>query len=347
MAKDYTTVPATDMRRSDRAVDDAAWMKQFLHRAAVGTLATVYDGQPFVNTNLYVYDEKQHCIYTHTARTGRTRTNVDKHERVCFTIMEMGRLLPADEALEFSVEYAGVVIFGDATVVDDEAEATDALQQLLDKYAPHLHAGQDYRPPVPAELKRTAVYKISIDEWSAKKKEVEEHEGAFWYDEQPILQSVQQRATWQGSLQAITLAAKAGADLVTPTSVEVVANKGLSGDRNFGKIDKSGVECHVTLIAQEDLDAVAREHNLPVTHAQTRRNLLTVGVPLSHLVGKRIRIGERVILEGVEIAEPCDGLAKFSGYGKPIISAMLHRGGLRAKVVQGGTIKTGDTVKPL
>ena len=104
--------PRTAMRRRDRAVADETWIRELLDKAATGVLATVDNGQPFVNSNLFVYDEAEHVIWTHTAATGRTRDNVDRDARVCFTAYEMGRLLPADEALEFSVEYAGVVAFG-------------------------------------------------------------------------------------------------------------------------------------------------------------------------------------------------------------------------------------------
>jgi len=153
-----------------------------LHRAAVGTLATVSDGQPFINSNLFVYDEGEGVIYMHTARVGRTRANIDGDERVCFSCFEMGRLLPAKEALEFSVEYAGVTVFGRGEVVADKAEAKAALQLLLDKYAPHLHPGGDYRPTTDQELARTAVYRITIDSWSGKRKEVaEDFPGAFRY----------------------------------------------------------------------------------------------------------------------------------------------------------------------
>ncbi|GAB4321264.1 MAG: 5-nitroimidazole antibiotic resistance protein NimA [Phototrophicales bacterium] len=193
MAKDYGKLPVNAVRRADREVTEEAWIKQFLHSAAVGALATVYDDQPFINTNLFVYDESAHCIYTHTARVGRTQANVAQHQKVCFSIMAMGRMLPADVALEFSVEYAGVMVFGTASIVQDDVEATYALQLLLNKYAPHLKPGQDYRPPVQEELKRTAVYCINIEEWSGKKKEVEaDFPGAFWYNEQPILKSLRQ-----------------------------------------------------------------------------------------------------------------------------------------------------------
>ena len=118
MAKDYTQLPPNAVRRSDRQVEDEGWIRDYLHRAAFGALATVHDGQPFVNTNLYVYDEARHAIYLHTGRVGRTRGNVEADARVCFSISDIGRLLPADEALEFSVEYSGVTIFGRACVVE-------------------------------------------------------------------------------------------------------------------------------------------------------------------------------------------------------------------------------------
>jgi nitroimidazol reductase NimA-like FMN-containing flavoprotein (pyridoxamine 5'-phosphate oxidase superfamily) len=173
-------------RRRDRAVTDEAWLRDFLTRAAYGTLATVRDGQPFLNVNLFVYDSARHVIYLHTARTGRTRDNVEADERVCFGVSTMGRLLPADTALEFSVEYAGVSVFGRAAVVRDEQEARDALQMLLDKYAPHLRPGRDYRAITAEELARTAVYRIAIDQWGGKQKVAPaDFPGAFLYGQPP------------------------------------------------------------------------------------------------------------------------------------------------------------------
>jgi nitroimidazol reductase NimA-like FMN-containing flavoprotein (pyridoxamine 5'-phosphate oxidase superfamily) len=152
----------------------------------MGTLATALDGQPFINMNLFVYDEPAHVIYLHTARAGRTPANVEAGERVCFGVAEMGRLLPASTALNFSVEYAGVVVFGRARVVEDETEAGRALQLLLDKYAPHLRPGRDYRTIQAEELAVTTVYRIEIDEWSGKQKVAPpDHPGAFWYAQGP------------------------------------------------------------------------------------------------------------------------------------------------------------------
>ena len=98
----------------------------------------------------------------------------------------MGRLLPAERAVDFSVEHAGVVAFGEIVVVDDEAEAKRGLQLILDKYFPHLQPEVDYQPVSAADLKRTAVFRIDIEEWSGKQKVVgPDFPGAFIYPDFP------------------------------------------------------------------------------------------------------------------------------------------------------------------
>ena len=94
----------------------------------------------------------------------------------------MGRLLPAATALEFRVEYAGVVAFGRAHVVEDQAEAATALQALLDTYAPHLRPGRDDQGVTDEELARTTVMRLDVDRWSGKRKVVpSDFGGAFAY----------------------------------------------------------------------------------------------------------------------------------------------------------------------
>lgn len=186
MPKDYAARAITDIRRKDRAVSDEAWIKDFLHRAAFGHMASLHQGQPFINSNLFVYDEAQHCIYLHTARVGRTAANIALQQAVCFSVSTMGRILPAAHALDFSVEYQGVAVFGQAHIVLDDDEASQALQQLLDKYAPHLQPGRDYRAIQADELARTAVYRIDIHDWSGKRKQAApDFPGAFSY---PLLE---------------------------------------------------------------------------------------------------------------------------------------------------------------
>ncbi len=184
MPKNYGEMPPDAVRRPDREVTDQTWIRDFLHRATTGYLATVYEDQPFINSNLYVYDEANSRIYMHTARVGRTRANIETSEKVCFSISEVGRMLPADEALEFSVEYSGVVIFGSACVVTDADEQRHGLQLLLDKYFSHLRPGEHYRPIDDSELVRTSVYRIDIERWTGKQKKAEaDFHGAFLYQE--------------------------------------------------------------------------------------------------------------------------------------------------------------------
>lgn len=171
------------LRRHDRGMDDD-WIRAFLRRVPFGNLATVDDGQPFINSNLFVYEESEHVLFVHTARTGRTPSNVRDPARVAFSASVMGRLLPAEEALEFSVEYASVVAFGIARTVTDPREKQSGLQRLLDRYAPHLRPGRDYRPITEGELERTAVYRVDIDAWSGKMKAAaSDHPGAFAFPE--------------------------------------------------------------------------------------------------------------------------------------------------------------------
>ncbi|MEZ4701636.1 MAG: pyridoxamine 5'-phosphate oxidase family protein [Rhodothermales bacterium] len=190
MAKDYLDQPYHALRRADRAMADDDQIRLYLHRAAYGALAVVHDGQPFINSNLFAYDEANRAIYIHTAHVGRTQAIFASTDgaplSVCFSTFSMGRMLPADEALEFSVEYEGVTVFGEGRLVEDEEGMRHALQMLLDKYAPHLRPGRDYRPIVEEELKRTAVFRIDIRQWSGKKKEESpSFPGAYHYPLEP------------------------------------------------------------------------------------------------------------------------------------------------------------------
>jgi nitroimidazol reductase NimA-like FMN-containing flavoprotein (pyridoxamine 5'-phosphate oxidase superfamily) len=170
--------------RQDRAIHEDAWITEFLGQTGMGMLATAQGEQPFQSTLLFVYDAGRHAIYLHTARRGRVWENLHANPQVCFTTAEMGRLLPAATALNFSVEYRSVVVFGTVCLVEDPVEAEYGLQILLDKYFPHLKPGSDYRPITSGELESTAVYRLDVEEWSGKRKAVaDDFPGAFLWGE--------------------------------------------------------------------------------------------------------------------------------------------------------------------
>ncbi len=176
-----TSVPINQPLRKDRAKDDA-WIGAYLKKEPFGMLATEYEGQPFIKPTLFVYDESEHAIYIHGALVGRMRTNLEINPRVSFCIAEMGRLLPADTAMEVGVEYASAVVFGRVEVLNDADEARRGLQLLLDRYFPQLKPGMDYREILPQELDITSVYRIKIDSWSGKEEHArQDFPGAFTY----------------------------------------------------------------------------------------------------------------------------------------------------------------------
>ena len=131
-------------------------------------------------------------------------------------------------------------------------------------------------------------------------------------------------------------------------SIEVVEGEGLRGDRygaGVGAAQFKGrrkPENEVTLIAREAIEAANDEFNYTIEHLDTRRNLLTGGVPLNDLVGKTFRIGGDVALKGLELCEPCGYLEKRTFTG--IKAALKHRGGLRCCVVTSGQIHVGDSI---
>ncbi len=151
-----------------------AEIEALLERAQVGFLATSVDDQPFLHPSLFWYDAPSRRVYLHTAVEGRTHDNILANPRVSFSVAELGRLLPAKTALNFSNEYASVCLFGQARIVGTDDEKRHGLQGLLTKYFPDLHPGADYQPITDDEMAQTAVYAIEIEGWSGKQKAVPE-----------------------------------------------------------------------------------------------------------------------------------------------------------------------------
>lgn len=152
--------------------------------------------------------------------------------------------------------------------------------------------------------------------------------------------------TWEGVLMSIHTSAEAGAPMRSVEQIEAVTGRGLVGDRYYqatGTFSKPGLDSEVTLIESETLEALERECQIRFASGDSRRNLVTRGVALNHLVGREFKVGA-VRLRGVRLCEPCGHLEKLTVPG--VRDALLHRGGLRAAVVEGGTIRAGDRVAP-
>ena len=158
------------IRRQDRAITDDVWIADFLHKSDYGVFATCKDGQPFTVARNFAYDPQKHVIYFHGARKGRTFENVGNGTAVNLNASEMGEWIVADRAINFGVNYKGVVVFGRLTVVDDIDEAKYGLQLIMDKHFPALRPGVDYEAATDDDLKVTAVFRVDIEAWSGKEK---------------------------------------------------------------------------------------------------------------------------------------------------------------------------------
>ncbi|HEV3117791.1 MAG TPA: MOSC domain-containing protein, partial [Gemmataceae bacterium] len=97
----------------------------------------------------------------------------------------------------------------------------------------------------------------------------------------------------------------------------------------------------ITLIEIEALEGMTRETEITMEPGQARRNLVTRGVPLNHLVGKEFSVGA-VVLRGIRLCEPCGHLEALTIKG--VKEGLCHRGGLRAQILHGGVLKTGDRI---
>ncbi|MDP2606655.1 MAG: MOSC domain-containing protein [Deltaproteobacteria bacterium] len=149
----------------------------------------------------------------------------------------------------------------------------------------------------------------------------------------------------QGKVISIHIAAIAAAPVKSVPEVIALAGRGLEGDRyaaklgTFSKDPGSGRD--VTLIESEAIEALKRDYQVELGASESRRNIVTQGISLNHLVDKEFRVGE-VVLRGTRLCEPCAHMEKLTVKGA--LRGLIHRGGLRTEIVKGGTIRVGDSV---
>lgn len=160
---------------------------------------------------------------------------------------------------------------------------------------------------------------------------------------------------WVGTAERIFTAPDAGVDMTERSEVEAVAGGGLRGDRYFREIEtgtfvkgeadeERPAGYDLTLIEQEAIDAIEREKGIELDPGEYRRNVVTRDTALNHLVGQRFRVGDAVC-RGDRLCEPCGYLQRITE--EDVLDALAHRGGLRADILESGTIRPGDEIEPL
>jgi MOSC domain-containing protein YiiM len=151
-----------------------------------------------------------------------------------------------------------------------------------------------------------------------------------------------------GKVVAIVTTSKAGAPLQPVTAASLESGKGLVGDRyyahggSFSEKLKDSDDWEITLIESEEIQRFNESQGLSLSPASFRRNIVTSGIRLNELVGRRFRVGSAV-LEGIRLCEPCAHLGKL--IGPAVVKGMVHRAGLRARIITGSIVRVGEDVE--
>ena len=157
---------------------------------------------------------------------------------------------------------------------------------------------------------------------------------------------------WRGLVGHLHYAPRAMLPMRSVDHLNLIEGVGVEGDRyanDLGHlteiIRELGIRSKrdVSLFEQETIDALLRDHGISIGPSSHRRNITTVGVPRGHLIGRRFRVGD-VIMEG-SAAPPCKHMEDV--IGQPVTRFLINRGGLHARLLNGGTIRVGDTIELL
>ncbi len=150
-----------------------------------------------------------------------------------------------------------------------------------------------------------------------------------------------------GSIEAIFIAPEAGVSMQSVSEARLEEGQGIVGVRYYSGVGtfseklKDSPDSEVTLIESEQIDNFNRLHGLELDYGSPRRNVVTRGIDLNDLVNVEFRIGE-ALLEGIRLCEPCAHLAGL--ITEKVLPGLVHRGGLRARIISGGLIKPTDSI---
>ena len=125
------------------------------------------------------------------------------------------------------------------------------------------------------------------------------------------------------------------------TSIEVIANKGVVGDRHYDEYNDPYNQ--LTLIESENIDYYNTKYSLDIPYKDFRRNIVTKGIQLNELIGKKIKIGD-VEVEGIDLCRPCRHLTEVLNQPN-ILKEFLRRGGLRCQILSSSRISVNDEIK--
>ena len=151
-----------------------------------------------------------------------------------------------------------------------------------------------------------------------------------------------------GTVFLIFSTATPGTPLRSVSEASLEAGKGLVGDRYYAGVGtfsvklKGSPDSEITLIESEEIERFNHAENASTAPGEFRRNIVTSGVRLNDLVGRRFTVGAAE-LEGIRLCEPCSHLTKL--VRPSVLRGMVHRAGLRARIVTGAIVRPGDRIE--
>ena len=131
--------------------------------------------------------------------------------------------------------------------------------------------------------------------------------------------------------------------IIEVNSIDVLANKGIVGDRHFNEYNDP--YCQLSLIESENIDYYNTKYGLNIPYTDFRRNVITKGINLNNLIGKKLQIGN-VKVEGIDLCRPCKHLTEMLNQ-ENILKEFLRKGGLRCQILTSSSISIGDEIKIL
>lgn len=155
-----------DQRRGHLAASDD-WIRRQLSAGTVMQLAVCLEGAPYMVPTTFWFDGRRAVVF-HASPHGRLAEALGQEPHATASVFELGRRLPSNAALEFSVQYRSVMLQGVVKAIAGLAQRKEALTGLVEKYFPRMRPGHEYRPITDREAERTAVYRLEIESWSGK-----------------------------------------------------------------------------------------------------------------------------------------------------------------------------------
>ena len=154
---------------------------------------------------------------------------------------------------------------------------------------------------------------------------------------------------WSGIVRHLHLTPHASEPMRPMAELTLTEGRGVEGDRYnlalevgfYSREPEAGRQ--ITLFEIETLWALRRDHKIELKPEEHRRNVTVEGVPLNHLVGCRFWLGE-TLLEATRLSTPCRHVEEVTG--KAIFKPLINRSGLNCRILRGGVVRVGDTVKP-